>query len=81
MKVKLNVVESYRVDTQSEADAAIEEARSEAMTKGYDVTYTIDKAEEGKRRGAWLSNEYRNCGNGHYGLLLDATHAVFYEDD
>ena len=38
MKVKLNVVESYRVDTQSEADAAIEEARSEAMTKGYDVT-------------------------------------------
>ena len=62
---------------------ALEEGTRQSLrwTKGYDVTYTIDKAEEGKRRGAWLSNEYRNCGNGHYGLLLDATHAVFYEDD
>ena len=50
-------------------------------TSGYDVTYTIGKQEEGEDRGAWLSLEYRNCGNGHYGLLLDATHAVFYEDD
>lgn len=62
---------------------ALEEGTRQSFkwTKGYDVTYTIDKAEEGKPRGAWLSNEYRNCGNGHYGLLLDATHAVFYEDD
>ena len=50
-------------------------------TSGYDVTYTIGKKEEGMDRGAWLSLEYRNCGNGHYGLLLDATHAIFYEDD
>ena len=50
-------------------------------TSGYDVTYAIGEREEGKDRCAWLSLEYRNCGNGHYGLLLDATHAIFYEDD
>lgn len=30
---------------------------------------------------AWYSEEYRGCGNGHYYLALDATHALFYEDD
>lgn len=30
---------------------------------------------------AWYSEEYRNCGNGHYYLALNATHALFYEDD
>ena len=29
----------------------------------------------------WYSEEYRNCGNGHYYLLLDHEHALFYEDD
>ena len=29
----------------------------------------------------FYSEEYRNCGNGHYYLLFDATHAIFYEDD
>lgn len=62
---------------------ALEEGTRQSFrwTKGYDATYIIDKVEEGKQRGAWYSNEYRNCGNGHYGLLLDATHAIIYEDD
>ena len=29
----------------------------------------------------WYSCEYRGTGNGHYYLLFDATHAIFYEDD
>lgn len=29
----------------------------------------------------YYSEEFRNCGNGHYYLLFDATHAIFYEDD
>ena len=29
----------------------------------------------------YYSEEYRNCGNGHYYLLFDATHAIYYEDD
>lgn len=36
--------------------------------------------EDNINRG-WYSAEYKNCGNGHYYLLFDATHAIFYEDD
>jgi hypothetical protein len=44
-------------------------------TNGYDNSVEV----EGNR--AWFSAEYRNCGNGHYYLMFDATHAIFYEDD
>ena len=62
--------------TASEAAAALKPGEALLLEN---LRYYAE--EEGKPRGAWLSNEYRNCGNGHYGLLLDATHAVFYEDD
>jgi hypothetical protein len=48
-----------------------------ARTAGYDVSFEY-KPEANK---AWYSEEYRGCGNGHYYLALDATHALFYEDD
>ena len=44
---------------------------------GYDVSFRYD-AEENK---AWYSEEYRNCGNGHYYLALDGNTALFCEDD
>jgi hypothetical protein len=47
------------------------------ITGGYDVSYNY-QPEDNK---AWYSEEYRRCGNGHYYLGLDATHALFYEDD
>jgi len=47
------------------------------LTNGYDVTFNY-QPEDNK---AWYSEEYRGCGNGHYYLALDATHALFYEDD
>ena len=34
-----------------------------------------------KESKAWYSEEYRGCGNGHYYLALNGTHALFYEDD
>ena len=49
-------------------------------TKGYDNSVEVKLCDDGIKRG-WYSEEYRNCGNGHYYLLLDATHAIFYEDD
>lgn len=52
---------------------------TERWTNGYDVTYSVDFTQEEKR--GWLSDEYRGCGNGHYYVLLDATHAINYEDD
>lgn len=48
-------------------------------TNGYDNTVDVEENEGIKR--AWYSEEYRNCGNGHYYLMFDATHAIFYEDD
>ena len=48
-------------------------------TNGYDNTLDISFAYDCPR--GWYSEEYRNCGNGHYYLLFDATHAIFYEDD
>lgn len=43
----------------------------------YDVSFQYSP-DQGR---AWYSEEYKNAGNGHYYLALDATHAIFYEDD
>jgi hypothetical protein len=43
----------------------------------YDVSFEYN-AEKGM---AWYSEEYKNCGNGHYYLALNGTHAIFWEDD
>ena len=42
----------------------------------YDVSYSYDGDSK-----AWYSEEFRGCGNGHYYLALDESHAMFYEDD
>ena len=44
---------------------------------GYDVSFEYQP----RLNKAWYSEEYRGMGNGHYYLALDATHAVFCEDD
>jgi hypothetical protein len=44
---------------------------------GYDVTFNYNPDEQ----KAWYSEEYRNCGNGHYYLALDNEHAIYYEKD
>ena len=47
---------------------------------GYDNSVEVSFKDEKCPRG-WYSEEYRGCGNGHYYLLFDATHAIYYEDD
>ena len=46
---------------------------------GYDNTVEI--ASLNGEKLAWYSEEYRGVGNGHYYLMFDATHAIFYEND
>ena len=51
--------------------------------KGYDNSVGIKYEEKdgiSLLRG-WYSEEYKNCGNGHYYLLIDAKHAIFCEND
>ena len=44
---------------------------------GYDVSFEYNP----EKNKAWYSEEFRGCGNGHYYIALDATHALFMEDD
>lgn len=46
---------------------------------GYDNHYEICFSEDYSR--GWYSEEYKNCGNGHYYYLLDECHVLFGEDD
>ena len=43
----------------------------------YDVSFRFDA----ERKRAYYSEEYKNCGNGHYYLALDNKHCVFCEND
>lgn len=47
------------------------------MPVSYDVTFEYQP----KYNKAWYSEEYRGCGNGHYYYALDASTALFVEDD
>lgn len=43
----------------------------------YDVSFEYSP----EQNKAWYSEEFRGCGNGHYYLALNSTHALFYEND
>ena len=67
-------------DIKCELKAAIEDRRpwsSGRIRANYDVSVEYDP---GKQKG-WYSEEYRNCGNGHYYLMLDGSTALFCEND
>ena len=46
---------------------------------GYDNSFEIRHDNECVR--GWYSEEYKDCGNGHYYFLLDETHIIFAEND
>lgn len=46
-------------------------------TASYDVSFEYSA----KQNKAWYSEEFRGCGNGHYYLALNDSHALFYEND
>ena len=53
---------------------------SHRWRNNYDNSLEVKFNKDGIGR-AWYSEEYKNCGNGHYYLLFDYKHAIFYEDD
>ena len=71
-----------RERNENDVKQAIADKRhfSRAWRNGYDNSLEVSLGEDGKLRG-WYSEEFYGCGNGHYYLLFDATHAIFYEDD
>lgn len=71
----------------------IEEALTAHPTKdyrasgrtSYDVSFqykpATDEGEKKHGKRAWYSEEFRDCGNGHYYLALSPTHAIYWERD
>lgn len=76
---KMNFGKYINEDKLAEIAQAMKEKKALNMTgrTSYDVSFEY-KPELNK---AWYSEEFRGCGNGHYYLALDATHAWHYEDD
>lgn len=72
---------SWDEHTKNNVKNAINERKEliERWCKGYDNSIHVGMDEEGLK--AWYSEEYRGCGNGHYYLLFDPTHAIFIEND
>jgi len=59
-------------------NAMANKTKYETRTRAnYDVSFAYNP----EHNKATYSEEYKGCGNGHYYLALDATHAIFYEDD
>lgn len=56
------------------------ESYSHSWRKRYDNSIEFRLCDDGKKRG-WYSEEFKNCGNGHYYLALDERRAIFCEDD
>lgn len=73
----------YFGDANTERKASIAQALQEKRSTSvfervnYDVRFEYD-SEEGK---AWYSEEYKDCGNGHYYIALNHSTALYYEDD
>ena len=55
-------------------------SRSFRWRNGYDNSVEIRKETDGTLHG-WYSEEYKDCGNGYYWLLLDQDHCFFCEKD
>ena len=67
-------------DIKAELKYAIEDRRpwsQDRIRTSYDVSVKYDPGEQ----KAWYSEEYKNCGNGHYYLMLDHSTALFLEND
>ena len=50
---------------------------SEHGRASYDVSFEYNP----EHNRAWYSEEYKGCGNGHYYIALNNTHALFSEND
>lgn len=69
----------WNAQIKAEIGTAIAEKRkcSKRARTSYDVSFEYDP----EKNRAWYSEEYKDCGNGHYYLAIDANTALFYEDD
>ena len=91
-KMGLPTIEKHKPTTlkSCKAPAWVAEDVRRAMTAGADFSHSWRGSYDYSVRGrncddgiyrAWLSAEYKGCGNGHYYLLISPERAIFCEDD
>jgi hypothetical protein len=78
-KMRFDKYDAYNDEKLKTIDQAYIERKPchERGRTSYDVSYEYKP----DAKKAWYSEEYRGCGNGHYYLALDTTHAWYYEKD
>lgn len=79
-RVKTMYFGKYENDSKREAIKTAMDCKTSITVFGR-YNYDVHLEYHADTMKAWWSEEYKNCGNGHYYLALDATHALFYEDD
>ena len=67
--------ENYKKDIKE----ALE--KGEAITKTARTSYDVRFSYNPDTKMAWYSEEYKDCGNGHYYIAIDHNTAWFCEDD
>lgn len=81
-KVKTIYFGRYNTDkTREELKQAIENKEEYHYSKQVPNYYDCSVSYNPEVNRGWYNEEYRNCGNGHYYVLLDHEHALFVEDD
>lgn len=58
MAVKINVVESYRIDSEDEVDSFINKVKEEAMSKGYELKSYSSNKKVKKAKGEVVDEAY-----------------------
>ena len=78
----INLYKNERKRITDEVKDAIENGKnySYRWRNNYDNTIDVWVDKDGGVHATY-AEEYLNCGNGHYYFMLDASHAIHYEDD
>lgn len=77
---KMNFGKYWGDNYRSEIKNALE-TKTSYSTGRIQVNYDNSFEYNAELNKAWYSEEFRNCGNGHYYLALDSETALFVEDD
>jgi len=79
-RVKTMYFGKYENDRKMEAIKTAMESKTSITVFGR-YNYDVHLEYNAEKNKAWWSEEYKDCGNGHYYLALDDKHVLFYEDD
>ena len=81
VKLKSMYFGKYQNDRYKSRIKEALESKTSYSTGRVQVNYDNSFSYDAETNKAWYSEEYRNCGNGHYYLALDENTALFVEDD